>query len=385
MTGWQSAVTALCLLTGHVFDAQHHPAKAVKVYLQAAGKTEVLSVQTGSDGVYRFSVTAGGYTIHAEGEKNESVNVMAEKVTLDLTLQPQFFDEPAFTVAGVTDNTYRGGHGADTVLRSAEALAKSTAALGDPHHSLAEDYEHSGRALDAVDEDQRAAELDPSETNLFDWGTELLRHGASQPAAEVFGKGVRLFPHSARMTLGLASAYYAAGSYEKSKEWFFKAVDLDPNDPEPYAFLSKVQRREITEDPGYQERLARFAGLQPENAWANYYYAVSLCNQHNYDAARPLLLKAVRLDPHLGDAYLQLGVIAQNRREAMGDFQKAIEANPDLVEGYYRLSEAYRVSGDAEKAKQEMAIFQRLSKESNERIERERAEMQRFVIGLPGH
>jgi tetratricopeptide (TPR) repeat protein len=229
------------------------------------------------------------------------------------------------------------------------------------------------------------AELDPSEPNLFDWGTELLKHGAPQPAAEVFARGVRLFGRSARMTLGLATAYYAGGEYEKAKEWFFKAVDLEPNDPGPYEFLGKVQRREITEDPGYQERLARFVRLQPGNARANYYYAASLCDQHNYGEARPLLLKAVRLDPHFGNAYLQLGIIARNRLEAMGDFQKAIKAEPDLEEAHYRLAEAYRVSGDAEKAKVEMAIYQRLSKESNERVERERAERQRFVIGLPGH
>jgi tetratricopeptide (TPR) repeat protein len=285
----------------------------------------------------------------------------------------------------VTDNTYRGGHGADTVLRSTEALTKSTEALAEPHHTMAEDYERSGHPLDAVHEFQRAAELDASETNLFDWATELLKHGAPQQAAEVFMKGAKLFPHSERTLLGLATAYYAAGEYERARDWFFKAVDLDPNDARPYAFLSTVQRREITDAAGFQERLARFARLQPENALANYYYALSLCNQHSYKNARPLLMKAVRLDPHLGNAYLQLGIIAQDKQEAIADFEKAIQASPELEEAHYRLSEAYRVGGNAERAKEEMAIYQRLSNETSERIERERAETKRFVIGLPGH
>src|ERR1700728_1064358 len=146
----------------------------------------------------------------------QSVNCWGTGAALDaqnLRDQPQFFDEPQFTVAGVTDNTYRGGHGSDTILRSAEALTKATASLGsatgntdtgDPHHALAEADERSGDAVRAVQEFQRAAESNPTETNLFDWGTELLAHRAPQPAAEVFTKGVRLFPKSIRVVVGVA-------------------------------------------------------------------------------------------------------------------------------------------------------------------------------------
>src|SRR5258708_15143702 len=42
---------------------------------------------------------------------------------------PEFFDEPQFTVAGVTQATNSGGHGSDTVLRNTEALAKATISL----------------------------------------------------------------------------------------------------------------------------------------------------------------------------------------------------------------------------------------------------------------
>jgi tetratricopeptide (TPR) repeat protein len=382
MNGWQSAVATLCLVTGSVFDAEHHPMPSVKVYLQPAGKNEAISTQTNSDGVYRFNVPKGSYALHAETQPAESITVATDKLVADLTLQPQFFDQPTFTVAGVTDNRYRGGHGSDTVLRSAESLAKATASLDEPHHTLAESYERSGQPLEAVREFQRAAELHPSEINLFDWGSELLKHRAPEPAAEVFTKGVRLFPQSARMMLGLATAWYSAGSYEKAAQWFFKAVDLDPSDPNPYGFLGKVEAKAIIELPGYQERMARFAKLQPDNALANYYYAVSLCNQRSYAKARALLDKAVTLDPRLGLAYLRLGIIEHSYPAAIHAYQKALEVNPDLEEAHYRLSEAYRLSGDSVRAKQEMAAYNELSKESNEKIERERRETQRFVVAL---
>jgi len=185
--------------------------------------------------------------------------------------------------------------------------------------------------------------------------------------------------------LGLATAWYSAGLYEKASQWFFKAADADPNDPNPYLFLGKVQSREITESAGYRDRLARFAKLAPNNALANYYYALSLCNQHDYVSARRSLDKAVTLDPHLAVAYLQLGII----EHSISDYRKGVEADPALEEAHYRLAEAYRLSGDAVKAKEEMAVYNKLLKESNEAVERERREMQRFVVALrnsaPGH
>lgn len=316
--------------------------------------------------------------------------------------QPQFFDEPQFTVAGVTDHTYRGGHGSDTMLRSAEALAKATASLGnatgtdavDPHHALAEANERSGDALRAAQEFQRAAESNPSEINLFDWGTELLEHRAPQPAAEVFTQGVRLFPKSVRMLLGLAAARYAAGSYEDAAPCFFEAADLAPNDPTPYLFLGKVRSRQITEFAGYEERMARFVILQPDNALANYYLAVTTWNRRrgledsaSFAKTHALLEKAIALDTRLGPAYLQLGVIyAEEHKypQAIRAYQQAIDANPGLEETHYRLSEAYRATGDRFRAEQEGALYNRLSKQSAEEVERERREIQQFVIALRG-
>jgi len=256
------------------------------------------------------------------------------------------------------------------VLRSAETLTKATAKLGNAS-------EHQP-PLETVRELQRQAELSPSEIKLFNWGTELLSHLAPSAAAEVYTKGVWLFPQSVRMLLGLATAWYAAGSYEKAGEWFFRAADLNPSDPNPYTFLSKVEAHEITESRGYRERMARFAKLQPDNALANYYYGVSV-------HSRALLEKAAELDPRLGPAYLQLGIIDAGEhkyREAIHAYHRAIEVNPELEEAHYRLAQAYRLTGDAANAKQETVIYDHLSKQSTEKVERERKEIQRFVVEL---
>jgi tetratricopeptide (TPR) repeat protein len=295
---------------------------------------------------------------------------------------PQYFDEPNFIVAGVADPSQRGGHGSDPVLRSAESLAKSTAALR-TGTSVAAAAEKQGNALEAAREYQRAAELDPSETNLFDWGAELLEHRAAEQAVEVFTNGHRLFPHSIRMLLGLAVALYSRGSYDQAAQRFFEAADLNPSDPAPYLFLGKISNGSITDSPGFAERLERFARLQPENAWANYYYAATLTRTS--PKARALLEKAVRLDPKLGAAFLLLGIVYAeegNLTKAILAYQSAIEATPPMEEAYYRLAQAYRKTGDTAKAQKELELYQQLSQQSAQKLERERGEIQQFVFEL---
>jgi tetratricopeptide (TPR) repeat protein len=295
---------------------------------------------------------------------------------------PQYFDEPNFIVAGVADPSQRGGHGSDPVLRSAESLAKSTAALR-TGTSVAAAAEKQGNALEAAREYQRAAELDPSETNLFDWGAELLEHRAAEQAVEVFTNGHRLFPHSIRMLLGLAVALYSRGSYDQAAQRFFEAADLNPSDPAPYLFLGKISNGSITDSPGFAERLERFARLQPENAWANYYYAATLTRTS--PKARALLEKAVRLDPKLGAAFLLLGIVYAeegNLTKAILAYQSAIEATPPMEEAYYRLAQAYRKTGDTAKAQKELELYQQLSQQSAQKLERERGDIQQFVFEL---
>jgi tetratricopeptide (TPR) repeat protein/predicted small secreted protein len=395
-----TAVAAQSTVQGVARDSQSRPVAGATIQLRMEATGKTLTTQTDSKGGYRFSALhAGAYTLHAQssvaGEAAAGPFTVgdAESKTFDLKLEYAFFDKPGFIVAGVTDSTAHGGHGSDVVQRSAESLTKATASLGGSSSPAARNAENQGHALEAVHQYQRAAELDPSEANLFDWAAELLTHRAFEPAAEIFAKGNRLYPRSLRMLLGLATAWYARGSYDHAAKYFFQACDLDPGDPEPYLFLGKVQSSEITQSEGYVERLERFAQRHPENAWANYYYALGLWKQRKpEDAETParvlsLLQKAIRIDPLLGAAQLQIGIVysAQNDYpRAIAAYRKAIEASPGLDEAHYRLGQTYERTGDAENARKELATYAEMSKKSAEEAQRERSEIQQFVIDLRG-
>ena len=520
-------------LQGSVFDSRGRPVAGATVYVQLKDETQTLTAIADSTGNYRFpGLRAGVYTLHAEmsGYENATHDPISlgpkDTKRIDLTLgsakakgaqssaagtsttgRPEFFDEPAFTVAGVTDTTNLGGHGSNTIVRSKESLAREAAALSkestpspssvaetekslrdaaerkpenfeanrrlgkllvsesksseaipylqraarlhagdyentyllaraytdaaryddarstartllsvpgksvqqeaEIYHLLGDVAEKQGNPLEAVRDYQRAAELNPSESNLFDWGAELLLHHAAEPAVEVFTKGSRLHPRSGRMLVGLGVAWYARGSYEQAAQNLCQASDLNPDDPNPYLFMGKMQVTGAqimgAQSPGGQstgtsqpdcvtDRLKRFAGLQPDNALANYYYALSLSKRlqgpedtQTMAQVESHLEKAIRLDPKLGAAYVQLGVLYSDRKEfpqAISSYQKAIDASPGSEEAHYRLAQVYRRTGEKLKAQQELQLYQQISKKKEEEVERQRHEIQQFVYTL---
>ncbi len=521
LRGQPQAPVGSAIVRGSVRDAHGLPLPSAIVSLRREDGTHALTGRTDSDGSYVFSaVLPGSYTLCAEmagysvttlssvalaekQEKRIDLKLEAAGVSaspMPSTAAPQFFDEPQFTVAGVTDTTSLGGHGSDTVVRTRNALSKDTAALGkaplgntstgevshvgspsvssaaatektlreaaerepgsfdanhrlgmlllgdgkarealpyleqaselnsgdyanayelalarcvlgdyerartsaqdllahqdraELHHLLADIEEKTGKPLEAVREYRRAAELDPSEPNLFDWGIELLLHHAPEPAIEVFNKGNRLFPRSVRMLVSLGVAWYVHGSYEEAARRLCEAADLSPADAVPYLFLGKIQSAEATPSDAVVEKLAQFARLHPENAMANYDYALSLWKRRKApedNSALPqvqsLLENAVRLDPKLGVAYLQLGILHAERNDlsgAISAYRQAIAASPRLEEAHYRLAQTYRLTGEKSKAQAELQLYNEIAKASAGETDRERHDIKQFVYTL---
>jgi tetratricopeptide (TPR) repeat protein len=415
-------------VTGTVCDFEHRPVENATVFLESGKHAHKFTVQSDSQGRYRFeSVPAGSYALRAikpgygvardvpvvlQKAENKSIQLQlpAEDVGAsgtDRAAAVNFSDEIHFSVAGVSDPSNLGGHGSDTVLRTKEALARETASLNreaaaqpsndshvvkdlaDTHLRLAEAAESAGRPLDAVREYQRAAEMEPNEAHVFAWGADLLLHRAFEPAIEVFAKGHGLYPDSVRMLLGLSVATYDQGAMEQGKELLLEACDLNPGDPTPYLFLGKLQDAEKIEPQGWTERFKRFAGLHPNDALAHYYYAMALGKQEagseNVALIESELKRAIEIDPQLGGAYLELGILYSQRKDypgAISAFQKAIEITPLPAEAHYRLGQVYGRMGETEKVSKEITLFKKISEQKNSEADRERHKIQQFVYTL---
>ena len=254
--------------------------------------------------------------------------------------------------------------------------------------------EAQGNPLAAVHEYEQAVRLDPSEENYFVWGSELLLHRAVWQAQEVFGKGVKAHPKSARMLVALGTALFAGALYDQAAARVCEASDLNPADVEPYVFLGKIEAASPNVLECVEPKLARFVQQQPGNSLANYLYAMTIWKRLDQpvDSARlekvqEFLTKAVTIDANCGDGYLQLGILNASKRDyskAIGFYTKAIEVNPQLVEAYYRLGVAYDRTGEADKAKQEFQLHDEIKRRQQASVDQQRREVKQFVVVQPG-
>ena len=263
---------------------------------------------------------------------------------------------------------------------------KNTAEL---HNLLAEVEEKEGKFVAAANEYETAAHMEPSESNLFDWGSELLVHRTLDPSVEVFQKATELYPKSARLAVGLGMALYARGNYEDAVKSLLRAADLNPSDPGCYLFLSRAYDSSPNQADEVIERFHRYAQLQPRNPRALYYYAMSLwkgkrAQQTDQDLSEiaKLLKSSIALDNKFAEAHLQLGNLYSDQKhyaEAIPEYMQALTQNPDLADAHYRLGQAYVRTGDKQHAQQQFDVYQKLRTQHLAELDQQKADIRQFV------
>lgn len=265
---------------------------------------------------------------------------------------------------------------------------------GELNNLLGQIDEKDGKYVEAANDFEAAAHLDPNEDNIFDWGSEMLLHRTYEPAITIFEEGAQRFPKSPRILIGLGLAYYSRGKYDDAIKALVAAADLNPSDPRCYVFLSKAYNSSPLQADEVIQRFRRYAELQPNNALAQYYYAVSLWKGKRVEdsgvdikTVETLLQRAVSLDDSLAEAHVQLGNLYadQHRYEqSIPQYVRALEIDANLSDAHYRLGTDYVHVGKKEEAQKEFAIYQKLRAEHLAEVEKERADVQQFVYSEKG-
>jgi tetratricopeptide (TPR) repeat protein len=260
---------------------------------------------------------------------------------------------------------------------------------GELHNELGQIEEKDGKFVEAANEFGIAAHMDPSEENLFEWGSEFLLHRTYEPAIEVFEKAAERYPDSPRLFIGLGMALYSRGKYDEAVKALLAAADLNPADPRCYLFLSKAYDSSPNQAQDVIQRFRRFSELQPGNALALYYYAMSLWKGKRAEdpgsdlrEVESLLQKSVSLDPKLAEAHVQLGNLYADQHEyakSIPEYTRALEVNPNLPDAHYRLGQDYVHVGQKDRAQAEFEVYQRLRAQHLAEVDKERAEVQQFV------
>jgi tetratricopeptide (TPR) repeat protein len=263
-----------------------------------------------------------------------------------------------------------------------ETSAEAQSLYGDVDEQL-------GHYEEAAKHYANAVHLDPSEANLYLLGIEFLRHWTFDPAAQEFAAGVRVFPQSQRMRLGLGVALYGAGKYDQAIPVF---ADLLHDHPTNAMYAELLGRTCTVLTEGEQPKcsaLTTYAEQHPRDAILATYAATSILHQPadsaQLELARRLLEAAIRSKPDLPEAHFGMGLLLQTQSEwpqSIPELRTAIRLRPDYASAHYRLAMALSHTGQHDQARAEIALQQKYNQQEQAGVDARLKQVTTFLVNM---
>ena len=187
---------------------------------------------------------------------------------------------------------------------------------------------------------------------------------------DLFQQAIAADPNYALAYTGLADTYNVAASYGIgvnahqahlfSDEASRKALELDDSLPEAHASRASALAMACRWKEAEPEFLKALE-LNPNSASTHYFYAISFLNpQKRFDQALDEFRTALSLDPLspiVNSNYAIMLMIAHRYPEAMAQFRKTLERDPEFRPAHYKLSQFDATTGDFANAVTELEKF----------------------------
>jgi len=346
VSSWATAQTAT--VKGCIRNGSGQPVAGAVVVLESPSDTAlVLSTRTDGHGLYQISgLKVGVYQLRIgadgyERKKLESITLKADEIrVVDLNItalsatgqaEPQFYDEPQFTVAGVTDTTNLGTHGADTVVRNTESLVRDTASMGKGALKKSEsagDSERLKHLQQAVREEPKSFQAN------HDLGQFLLDNGDAHQAAPYLEQAAALKPADAEASYALATACVAIGDYDHARRALQSSLEHSQS-ADNYRLLGDVEEK-LADPVSAVHDYQRAAELQP-NEPNLFSWGAELLLHRAFEPASEVFAKGLHLYPHSSRMLVGVGVSLYARgsyEQAIERFCQASDLNPDSPTPY---------------------------------------------------
>jgi tetratricopeptide (TPR) repeat protein len=200
------------------------------------------------------------------------------------------------------------------------------------------------------------------------------------------------FPDSWRMLTGLGGTLYVAGQFDEAATALLRAIQIQPASPVTLDLLGKSYEAADSSRARIREVFEKHVDGHPSDALAAYHYGNILYldaraqPDREFTKAAAFFKKASGLEPGFAPAHLGLGIIYQEQKrfeESIVELERAAELSPDLASAHYRLGQVYQQIGETEKAKAQVALFQRLKVSGAAARETAAALADRTPSGLP--
>lgn len=206
------------------------------------------------------------------------------------------------------------------------------------------------------------------------WGTQdsakapdfprLSLDGVSGPIRDQIQKAYNnamAHPKEAQASGALGMTLQTYGLAEEAKKYYRYAAELEPSEFRWTYYLGVVEA-----DQGHCEQAMSHLhlALRIDESYvpAKLKLANCLLASAEWDGSQDLYHEILKQDADNADAYYGLGRIRASRRDYLGAaeaYRKAVALFPDFGAAHYALALAYRAAGEAEKAEEELRLFEK--------------------------
>ncbi len=182
-----------------------------------------------------------------------------------------------------------------------------------------------------------------------------------------------LAPDDHLVYFNLGALYYTDSRFNQAEPMLEKSVSLAADYVPARLFLGLTQE-ELGQEPAaietYREaiRIAERSGFKGEQPYL--YLGRLLYRQNKFDESLPYLQKAVKANPHSCESMCLLARVLMNKSrdsEASAALDQCRNADPRYPEVHYLLSRLFVKQGRNDKAAKELALFQTLKKQEQDK------------------
>jgi len=175
--------------------------------------------------------------------------------------------------------------------------------------------------------------------------------GRSAQAIAELKRGLALSPNSEVGYIRLGRAYLESGQKDEAIAAYKKAIDVDPYFPGTHIELGRAYFSMGQNDKAVEE-LKRVTELEPDNVTGWNDLATAYAEMGRYDESSAAYQKSIDLSPSWM-AYSNLGYVHMAQKQypqAIQALQKSVELGPNQELAVGNLADAYRYSGQKDKA-----------------------------------
>lgn len=220
------------------------------------------------------------------------------------------------------------------------------------HHNQGSAYQAIDQLEHAISSYTRALELNSnSPLTWYNRGVAHLESGEPMQAASDFEKAIRLAPAHSQAFFNLGNCYRALKNPARALEAYERSMRLDPAD-----LPARVNRAATLRDLGaFEQAFEAYSEVVQQSPDADSFCNRGTCLQRMGRQTEAIedFNRAIDLNPNLAEAFCNLGIAYRSVGDlpaALVAYERAIEITPSMVEAYCNKGVALKEAGRLEES-----------------------------------